>query len=75
MECFWFESRLPTMDKLKEAVNILTEQGYYPKIIGKSEINFKAIDGSNIKYFPYSKWATGKAIKDGRGLHNLLKQI
>jgi hypothetical protein len=28
-----------------------------------------------VQYFPYSGWHTGKSIKDGRGLQNLLKQI
>lgn len=28
-----------------------------------------------VQYFPYTGWATGKTIKDGRGLVNLLKQI
>ena len=28
-----------------------------------------------ILFYPYSGWATGKTIKDGRGLKNLLKQI
>lgn len=31
--------------------------------------------GSSIVYWPYSGWATGSTIKDGRGLKNLLKQI
>lgn len=31
--------------------------------------------GHIVKYFPYSGWATGKTIKDGRGLDNLLKQL
>ena len=31
--------------------------------------------GQPVKYFPYSGWATGKTIKDGRGLKNLIKQI
>lgn len=31
--------------------------------------------GSPIHYYPYSGWQTGKTIKDGRGLHNLLKQL
>lgn len=25
--------------------------------------------------YPYSGWHTGKSIKDGRGLNNLLKQL
>ncbi len=31
--------------------------------------------GAMIKYYPYSGWATGMTIKDGRGLQNLLKQL
>ena len=31
--------------------------------------------GSPVQYFPYSGWHTGKSIKDGRGLQNLLKQL
>ena len=36
------------------------------------EFNFK---GQPVKFFPYSGWHTGKSIKDGRGLQNLLKQL
>lgn len=32
-------------------------------------------NGHKVTYFPYSGWATGKSINDGRGLENLLKQI
>lgn len=28
-----------------------------------------------ITFFPYSGWFTGKGVKDGRGLSNLLKQL
>lgn len=31
--------------------------------------------GSVVTYFPYSGWASGKSIQDGRGLENLLNQI
>ncbi len=31
--------------------------------------------GNIIKFFPYSGWHSGKGIKDGRGLDNLLKQL
>lgn len=30
---------------------------------------------NKITFFPYSGWATGKGIKDGRGFANLLKQL
>ena len=32
-------------------------------------------NGQSVKFFPYSGWHTGKSIKDGRGLQNLLKQL
>jgi len=31
--------------------------------------------GYTILLFPYTGWYTGKGIKDGRGIHNLLKQM
>lgn len=31
--------------------------------------------GNLIKFFPYTGWHTGKGIKDGRGLTNLLNQL
>lgn len=31
--------------------------------------------GNEITFFPYSGWHTGKGIKDGRGIKNLLKQL
>ena len=31
--------------------------------------------GHTVKYYPYSGWATGKTIKDGRGLKPLLDQL
>lgn len=30
---------------------------------------------NKITLFPYSGWHTGKSIKDGRGIENLLKQL
>jgi hypothetical protein len=31
--------------------------------------------GEKVTIFPYSGWHTGKSIKDGRGIKNLIKQI
>lgn len=31
--------------------------------------------GEKCVLFPYSGWHTGKSIKDGRGINNLLKQL
>ena len=32
-------------------------------------------NGAKITFYPYSGWFSGKWLKDGRGLKNLLKQI
>lgn len=37
-------------------------------------VRFK-FKGKIVSYYPYTGWATGKTIKDGRGLRNLLKQL
>lgn len=31
--------------------------------------------GERVTYFPYSGWASGKSIQDGRGIYKLLEQI
>lgn len=34
-----------------------------------------AYKGCVIRYYPYTGWFSGRSVKDGRGLENLLKQI
>lgn len=37
---------------------------------------FIIADGASIiRYYPYTGWFTGKSVKDGRGIHNLIKQL
>lgn len=48
--------------------------GYKLTFESENELRFM-FNGSEIKFFPYTGWATGKTIKDGRGLNNLLKQL
>ena len=38
------------------------------------EIRFE-YNGRTIKMWPYSGWFSGRGIKDGRGIYNLLRQI
>ncbi len=40
----------------------------------KTKIQFK-YKGEVITYFAFSGWSSGKGIKDGRGLINLINQI
>lgn len=52
----------------------LTELGI--EDIEESEYAIKFLHkGHFVTFFPYSGWHTGKTIKDGRGLDNLLKQL
>lgn len=60
--------------RMSYAVNQLKGLGFEIAIISEHEINFN-YKGSVIKFYPYSGWATGKTIKDGRGLRNLIQQI
>lgn len=60
--------------RLRTAINEIQKLGLQiinctDKII---EFEYK---GQPVKYFPYSGWATGKTIKDGRGLMNLINQL
>ena len=60
--------------RFNEAVKQIEALGH--KVHFKSENNIRFMYKDNeITYFPYSGWASGKGITDGRGLQNLLKQI
>lgn len=40
--------------------------------------NFKIkflYQGHEVTFFPFTGWATGKSIRDGRGIQNLIKQL
>jgi hypothetical protein len=48
--------------------------GYIITFENQTELRFE-YKGNVIKFYPYSGWHTGKGIKDGRGIDNLLKQL
>lgn len=57
------------------AMNELIKLGFNPTFhTAEKYIEFE-FKNSLVRFFPFTGWATGKAIKDGRGLQNLLKQI
>lgn len=60
-------------ERMQTAIDKLTEMGKYVEHDDKSLwfIHNKEM----VTYWPYSGWASGKSIKDGRGLENLLKQL
>jgi len=60
--------------RMNTAVEKITALGF--KIEKKTTTFLQFIyKESTITYFVYSGWASGKTIKDGRGLENLLNQI
>jgi hypothetical protein len=63
--------------RMAKAIKEIEEKGYKVTIISDTEISFTIdnITKNKVNYFPYSGWATGKDIKDGRGLKKLLNQI
>lgn len=60
--------------RIEYAIQEFTNRGVV--ILSKSNV-FVTISykGSPIIFYPYSGWFSGKTIKDGRGIDNLLKQI
>lgn len=60
--------------RLRTAINEIQKLGLRITNSSDKMIEFE-YKGHSIKYFPYSEWATGKSIQDGRGLDNLLKQL
>lgn len=60
--------------RIKVASDSIKKLGFY--IINESETHIEFMfKNSKVTYFAYTGWATGKSIKDGRGLKNLLKQL
>jgi len=60
--------------RMADAIESIEAMGYEPYKVNESLIEFY-YEGSKVMFYPYSGWHTGKTIKDGRGLRNLLKQI
>lgn len=61
-------------ERILYACKKLNELGINPIFVSGAKIEFE-YKGENIILWAYSGWHTGKSIKDGRGLKNLLKQL
>ncbi len=61
-------------ERFSYAIRKLEKLGFEIYRITETAFKFD-FQGNEITLFPYSGWYTGKGIKDGRGIHNLLKQI
>jgi hypothetical protein len=60
--------------RMEYAIQKLYEIGIFILTKDDTKITFPW-DGETVTFYPYSGWHTGKTIKDGRGLDNLLKQL
>lgn len=52
----------------------IEDLGYKVTRVDDNLITFK-YKGKTIQFFPYTGWASGRGIKDCRGIKNLIKQI
>ena len=61
-------------ERIEYAVRKIQELGY--EITHRDDLMVQFTHkGQPVTFFPYSGWATGKTIQDGRGLKKLLKQL
>ena len=60
--------------RMDYAIGKIQEKGYEVSKVSDTEIQFEFM-GHDVRFFPYSGWASGSMIKDGRGIIKLLRQI
>jgi hypothetical protein len=61
-------------ERFKYAKEQIEKLGFKINQINNHEIQF-VFKNKIVKLFPYSGWFSGKSIKDGRGIQNLLNQL
>lgn len=60
--------------RIEYAVSRVKELGF--EIVQRDNTQIQFVHkGQTVTFFPYSGWATGKSIEDGRGLERLLEQL
>lgn len=60
--------------RMDNAIKKIEALGYKVTRVNETEIQF-TYGNRIVKFYPYSGWATGSSIKDGRGLRKLLRQL
>ena len=60
--------------RYNHAVKELRIRGFIVEVLDDKHFRFLFKD-EWITYYPYSGWASGITIKDGRGFDNLIKQL
>lgn len=62
-------------ERVAYATNEITVLGYTCQYSTNDKCLLFDYKGATVRFYPYKGWFTGKTVKDGRGLRNLLKQI
>lgn len=62
-------------NRIEYAVNRIKQLGYETHYREDQKCLEFIYRGGIVRFYPYTGWHTGKAIKDGRGINNLLKQL
>lgn len=60
--------------RINFAIEEITRLGYKIIVETNTMVSF-VYKGNVIHFYPYSGWHSGKGIKAGRGINNLLKQL
>lgn len=60
--------------RMEYAIQEIEKLGHQIEYRDDVKIKF-TFKGFTVTFYPYSGWAAGKSINDGRGIENLLKQI
>lgn len=60
--------------RLIHAKKVIAEAGFKIEKQTDKSLTFR-FKGREIVFWPYSGWFSGKPVKDGRGLKNLMRQI
>ena len=61
-------------ERLEHSKKVIENLGFKISYECDTRIEF-IYENEIIRFFPYSGWHSGKNIRDGRGLKNLIKQI
>lgn len=60
--------------RMAYALKALKAKGIEVTQVNDSKLEFE-YDGATVSFWPYSGWHSGKSIKEGRGIENLLNQL
>jgi len=58
---------------IAEALKTFQSLGIEPKLVKKGVMMVFEHKGSDIQFFPYTGWYSGKSVRDGRGINNLVR--